>query len=82
MTKVDCVWYCTAYSFIIACVENHTHLFFFFYYGYIMFIYFASHNSSLIGLPFPPSFVVYCFCSCDVRSNLVYIDGCSGPSVW
>ena len=42
-----------------------------------MFIYFSSHGSSLIGLPFPPSFVVYCFCSCEVRSNLVYIDVCS-----
>ena len=42
-----------------------------------MFIYFSSHGSSLIGLPFPPSFVVYCFCSCDLRSDLVYIDVCS-----
>ena len=41
-----------------------------------MFI-FSSHGSSLTGLPFPPSFVVYCFCSCDVRSDLVYIDVCS-----
>ena len=30
-----------------------------------MFIYFSFHGSSLIGLPLPPSFVVYCFCSCD-----------------
>ena len=37
----------------------------------------SSHGSSLIGLPFPPSVVVYCFCSCDVRSDLVYIDVCS-----
>ena len=42
-----------------------------------MFIYFSSYGSSLIGLPFPPSFVVYCFCSCDVHSDLVYIDACS-----
>ena len=44
-----------------------------------MFIYFSSHGtgSSLIGSPFPPSFVVCCFCSCDVRSDLVYIDVCS-----
>ena len=42
-----------------------------------MFIYFSSHGSLLIGLPFPPSFVVYYFCSCDVRSDLVYIDVCS-----
>ena len=42
-----------------------------------MYIYFSSHGSSLIGLPFPPSFVIYCFCSCDVRSDLVYIDVCS-----
>ena len=42
-----------------------------------MFIYFSSHGSSLIGFPFPPSFVVHCFCSCDVRSDLVYIDVCS-----
>ena len=42
-----------------------------------MFIYFSSHGSSLIDLPFPPSFVVHCFCSCDVRSNLVYTDVCS-----
>ena len=41
------------------------------------FIFLSSHGSSLIGLPFPPSFVVYCFCSCDVRSDLVYIDMCS-----
>ena len=27
-------------------------------------IYFSSHGSSQIGLPFPPSFVVDCFCSC------------------
>ena len=39
-------------------------------------IHFSSHGSSLIGLPFPPSFVVYCFCSCDVRSDLVYINVC------
>ena len=42
-----------------------------------MFIYFSSHGSSLIGLPFLPSFVVYCFCSCDVCSDLVHIDVCS-----
>ena len=42
-----------------------------------MFIYFSFHGSSLIGLPFLPSFVVYCFCSCDVCSDLVYIDVCS-----
>ena len=30
-----------------------------------------------MGLPFPPFFVVYCFCSCDVCSDLVYIDVCS-----
>ena len=42
-----------------------------------MFIYFSSHGSSLIGLTFPPSFVIYRFCSCDVRSELVYIDACS-----
>ena len=41
-----------------------------------MFIYFSSHGSSIIGLPFSPSFVVYCFCLCDVRSDLVYIDVC------
>ena len=38
-----------------------------------MFIYFCSHGSSLIGLPFPPSFGDYCFFSCD----LAYIDMCS-----
>ena len=43
-----------------------------------MLIYFSSHYNLLIRLPFPPSFVVYCFCSCDVRSDLVYIDVCSG----
>ena len=42
-----------------------------------MFIYFSSEGSSLISLPFAPYFVVYCFCSCDVRSDLVYIDVCS-----
>ena len=42
-----------------------------------MFIYFSSHGSSLIGLPFPPPFVVYCFCSCEVRGDLVCIDVCS-----
>ena len=42
-----------------------------------MFIHFSSHGSSLIGLPFPSSFVVYCFCSCEVRSHVVYIDVCS-----
>ena len=42
-----------------------------------MFIYFSSRGSSLIGLPFPPSFVVYCFYSCDVRSDLVCVDVCS-----
>ena len=42
-----------------------------------MFIYFSFHGSSLIGLPLPPSFVVHCFCSCDVRSDLVYLDVCS-----
>ena len=31
----------------------------------------------MIGLLFPTSFVVYCFCLCDVRSDLVYIDVCS-----
>ena len=39
-----------------------------------MFIHFSSHRGSLIGLPFPPSFVAYYFCLCDVRSDLVYID--------
>ena len=42
-----------------------------------MFIYISSQGSSLIGLPFPPSFVVYCFCSRNVRSDLIYIDVCS-----
>ena len=42
-----------------------------------MFICFSSQGSSLIGLPFPPSFVVYCFCLCNLRSDLVYIDVCS-----
>ena len=42
-----------------------------------MFTYFSPHGSSLIGLPFPLSFVVYCFCSCDACSDLVYIDVCS-----
>ena len=42
-----------------------------------MFVYFSSPGSWLIGLRFRPSFVVYCFCSCDVRSDLVYIDVCS-----
>ena len=42
-----------------------------------MFRYFSSHGSSLISLPFPPSFVVYCFCSCDVCGDLVFIDVCS-----
>ena len=60
---------------IIACVQNYTHLFF--YSGYIMSVYFSSHGSLLIGLPLLPSFVVYCFCSCDVRSDLVYIEVCS-----
>ena len=40
-------------------------------------IIFFSHGSSLTGLPFPPSLVAYCFCSRDVRSDLVYIDVCS-----
>ena len=43
-----------------------------------MFIYFSSHGNSLIDLLFPQSFVVYCFCSSDVRSDLAYIDMCSG----
>ena len=42
-----------------------------------MFICFSSDGSSYIGLLFPPSFVVYCFCSCDMRNDLVYIDVCS-----
>ena len=42
-----------------------------------MFICFSSHGSSLIGLPLPPSLIVYCCCSCDVHSDLVYIDVCS-----
>ena len=42
-----------------------------------MFIFFSSHGSSLTGLPFAPSFVVCCFCSCDVCSDLVYIDVCN-----
>ena len=42
-----------------------------------MFIYLSCCDSSLIGLPIPPSFAVYCFCSCDVCSDLVYIDVCS-----
>ena len=42
-----------------------------------MFICFSSHGSSLIGLPFPPSFVVYCFCSWNVRSDLVCTEMCS-----
>ena len=42
-----------------------------------MFIYFSCHGSLLIDLPFPPSSVVYCFYSCDVRSDRVYIDVCS-----
>ena len=42
-----------------------------------MFIYFSFLGSSLIGLPFPPSFVVYCFCSCGVCSNLFSINVCS-----
>ena len=57
--------------------KNRAHLLYFFYLGCIMIIYFSSHGSSLIGLPFPPSFVVYCFCSCDVRNDLVYTDVCS-----
>ena len=42
-----------------------------------MFIYFSSHGRSLIGLPFPPSSVVYSFCSCDVRNDLIDMDVCS-----
>ena len=42
-----------------------------------MFVFFSSRGNSLIGLTFPPSFVVYCFCSCEVRSDLVSINVCS-----
>ena len=41
-----------------------------------MFI-FSFHGSLLIGLPFPPSFVVHYFSLCEVGSDLVYIDVCS-----
>ena len=37
----------------------------------------SSRGSSLTGLPFPPSLLCLLFCSCDVRSDLVYIDVCS-----
>ena len=42
-----------------------------------MFIYFSSHGSSLIAFPLPSSFAVNCLCSCEVRSDLIYIDVCS-----
>ena len=54
------------------CLKSHTFIFVFLLGLYN--VYFSSHGSSLIWLAFPPSFVVYCFCSCDVRSDLVYID--------
>ena len=38
----------------------------------------SSHGSSLIGLPFPSSFLfVCCFRLCDVCSDLVFGDACS-----
>ena len=44
-----------------------------------MLIFFSSHGNSLIGLLFLSrgQLFVCCFCSCDVRSDLVYIDVCS-----
>ena len=40
-----------------------------------MFI-FSSHGISLTGLPFPPSLLCPLLFSCDVSSDLVYIDVC------
>ena len=42
-----------------------------------MFIFLSSHDSSLVGLPFPPSLLfACCFRLGDVCSVLVYIDVC------
>ena len=59
------------------CLKSHTFIFLFFLLGLYNVYFFSTHGSLLIGLPFPPSFAVYCFCSCDVRSDLEYIDVCS-----
>ena len=58
------------------CLKSHAFIFIFLL-GLDNDYFFSFHGSSLIGLPFPPSFVVYCFYSYDVCSDLVYIDVCS-----
>ena len=59
------------------CLKSHPHIFLFLL-GLDNVYFLSSHGSSLMGLPFPPSFLfVYCFCLCDVRSVPVYIDVCS-----
>ena len=67
-------------------VSKITHIYFF-YVGMDISIFFSSHSSSLIGLPFPPSFfwsVAFVHVTCattnvyrDVRSDLVYPEVCS-----
>ena len=60
------------------CQKSHSHLFFFFLLGLDNVYFLSFRGSSLIGLPFLPSFLfVCCFGSCDVCSVLVYIDVCS-----
>ena len=61
---------------ILLHVSKITHIYFSFFIR-VRWCLFFSHGSSLIGLPFSPSFVVYCVRSCEGSSDLVYIDVCS-----
>ena len=58
-------------------MSKMTHIYFSFLLKLDIVYFFSSHGSSLTGLPFPPSLPCLLFCSCDVRSDLVYIDVCS-----
>ena len=59
------------------CLKSHTHIFIFLLELDNVY-FFSSHGSSLIGLPFPPSFCCSIgFYSCDVRSVLFRINVCS-----
>ena len=68
--------HCVFVYYYCMCLKSHTFIFLFLLGVDNVYLFFF-YGSSLIGLYFPPSFVVYCFCSCDVRSDLVYTDVCS-----
>ena len=58
------------------CLKSHTFIFPFLLGLDNVYLFFFS--SYLVDrLAFPAIFVVYCFCSCDMRGDLVYIDVCT-----